>query len=128
MILRKKTTFIQAISHELEKRCANLSQDYPNVMHLSMLRPSPFTFIRASLSFCSISFMLFNSFKWLLQCFILLFGHFANHGIISICVHSPFKEETSKFQSRACLFIFELNLLPKLKRIKDLKMGQDITK
>ena len=84
MILRKKTTFIQAaISHKLEKRRADLSQDYPDVMHLSMLRPSPFMFIRASLSFCSISFMLFNSFKWLLQCFILLFGHFANHEIIS---------------------------------------------
>ena len=35
-----------------------------------------FMSIHASLSFCSISFMLFNNFKWLLQCFILLFGCF----------------------------------------------------
>ena len=34
------------------------------------------------LQFCSISFMLFNSFKSLLQCFILVFGHFGNHGFI----------------------------------------------
>ena len=81
MILRKKTTFIQAISHKLEKRRVDLSQDY-----LSILRPSPFMYIHASLSFFSISFMLFNSFKWLLQCFILLFGDFANHGVISFCV------------------------------------------
>ena len=60
MILRKKTTFIQAISHKLKKRRADLSQDYPNVMHLSMLRPSPFMFIRASLSFCS----MFHSTFW----------------------------------------------------------------
>ena len=36
MILRKKTTFIQTISHKLEKRRADLFQVYPNVMHLSM--------------------------------------------------------------------------------------------
>ena len=34
MILRKTTTFIQAISHKLEKRRAY----YPNVTHLSMSR------------------------------------------------------------------------------------------
>ena len=39
-----------------------------------------------------------------------------------------FKEETSEFYSRACFVIFKLNLLPKLKKLKDLKMGQDITK
>ena len=38
-----------------------------------------------------------------------------------------FKEKTSEFHSRAC-FICKLNLLPKLKKLKDLKMGQDITK
>ena len=38
------------------------------------------------------------------------------------------KEETSEFYSRACFVIFKLNLLPKLKKLKDLKMGQDITK
>ena len=39
-----------------------------------------------------------------------------------------FKEETSEFYSRACFVIFKLKLLPKLKKLKDLKMGQDITK
>ena len=39
-----------------------------------------------------------------------------------------FKEETSEFYSRACFVIRKLNLLPKLKKLKDLKMGQDITK
>ena len=33
-----------------------------------------------------------------------------------------FKEETSEFYSRACFVIFKLNLLPKLKKLKDLKM------
>ena len=32
----------------------------------------------ASLSFYCIAFTLFNSFKLLLQCFILLFGHFGD--------------------------------------------------
>ena len=39
-----------------------------------------------------------------------------------------FKEETCEFYSRACFAIFKLNVLPKLKKLKDLKMGQDITK
>ena len=39
-----------------------------------------------------------------------------------------FKEKTSEFYSRACFVIFKLNLLPTLKKLKDLKMGQDITK
>ena len=39
-----------------------------------------------------------------------------------------FKEETSEFYSRACFVIFKLNLLRKLKKLKDLKMGQGITK
>ena len=39
-----------------------------------------------------------------------------------------FKEETSEFYSRACFVIFELNLLPKLKKVKDFKTRQDITK
>ena len=38
------------------------------------------------------------------------------------------KEETSEFHSRACFVIFKLNLLPKLKKVKDLKTGHDITK
>ena len=38
------------------------------------------------------------------------------------------KEETCEFYSRACFFIFKLNLLPKLKKLKYLKMGQDIKK
>ena len=37
-------------------------------------------------------------------------------------------EETSEFYSKACFVIFKLNLLLKLKKLKDLKMGQDITK
>ena len=39
-----------------------------------------------------------------------------------------FKEETSEFYSRACFVIFKLNLLPKLKKLKDLKMGQNEAK
>ena len=39
-----------------------------------------------------------------------------------------FKEETREFYSRAGFVIFKLNLLPKLKKLKDLKMGHDITK
>ena len=42
--------------------------------------------------------------------------------------HSPFKEETSEFHSRACFVIFKLNLLPKLRKVKDLKTGHDITR
>ena len=39
-----------------------------------------------------------------------------------------FYEEMSEFYSRACFVIFKLNFLPKLKKLKDLKTGQDITK
>ena len=38
------------------------------------------------------------------------------------------KDENSEFYSRACFVIFKLNLLPMLKKVEDLKMGQDITK
>ena len=31
-------------------------------------------------------------------------------------------------KKRACFVIFKLNLLSKLKKLKDIKMGQDITK
>ena len=34
----------------------------------------------------------------------------------------------SEFYSRVCFVIFKLNLLPKLKKLKDVKMGQDIAK
>ena len=51
-------------------------------------------------------------------------GQFA----VSFFADYLFKEETSEFYSRACFVIFKLNLLPKLKKRKDLKMGQDITK
>ena len=47
---------------------------------------------------------------------------------VSLFADYLFKEETSEFYSRACFVIFKLNLLPKLKKLKDLKMGQDITK
>ena len=36
--------------------------------------------------------------------------------------------KTSEFYSTACFVMFKLNLLPKLKKLKDLKMVQDITK
>ena len=35
------------------------------------------------------------------------------------------KEESNEFYSRACFVIFKLNLLPKLIKLKDLKMGQE---
>ena len=38
------------------------------------------------------------------------------------------KKKRVNFCSRPCFVIFKLNLLPKLKKLKDLKMGQDITK
>ena len=38
------------------------------------------------------------------------------------------KKRVSEIYSRACFVIFKLNLLPKLKKVKDLKMGPDITK
>ena len=47
---------------------------------------------------------------------------------VSFFANYLFKEETSELYSRACFVIFKLNLLPKLKKLKDLKMGQDITK
>ena len=34
----------------------------------------------------------------------------------------------SEFYSRKCFVIFELNLLPNLKKVKDLKKGEDIKK
>ena len=42
--------------------------------------------------------MLFNSFKWFLQCFILLFGHFGCHEITSFCTYQKLieKQETKK--------------------------------
>ena len=47
--------------------------------------------INASLSFCCISFKLFNSLKWLVQCFILFFGHFGCHenNYIILCDIAP---------------------------------------
>ena len=39
-----------------------------------------------------------------------------------------YKEETSEVYSRVGFVIFKLKLLPKLKNLKDLKMGQDIIK
>ena len=39
-----------------------------------------------------------------------------------------YKEETSEVYSRVCFVIFKLKLLPKLKNLKDLKVGQDIIK
>ena len=68
-----KTTFIQAICHKLEKRRADFFKDYPNAIRFNLIHLWPSILL---LSFCCISFMLFNSFKWLLQCFVLLLGHF----------------------------------------------------
>ena len=48
--------------------------------------------------------------------------------VVSCLADYLFKEEASEFYSRACFVIFKLNLLPKLKKLKDLKMGRDITK
>ena len=50
---------------------------------------------------------------------LLLFFFFADY---------LFKEKTSEFYSRVCFVICKLNLLPKVKKLKDLKMGQDIAK
>ena len=47
---------------------------------------------------------------------------------LSVCNKRLLSATTSEFYSRACFVIFKLNLLPKLKKLKDLKMGQDITK
>ena len=45
---------------------------------------------------------------------------------------APIFRSRAIFNRRACLqasfVIFELNLLPKLKKVTDFKMGQDITK
>ena len=46
---KKKTTFIQAICHKLEKHRADLFQDYPNAIHLS---PSMLLFPFAVLLLC----------------------------------------------------------------------------
>ena len=45
-----------------------------------------------------------------------------------VFLQTLFKEEKSEFCLRACFVIFKLNLLPKLKKLKDLKTGQNITK
>ena len=73
MILNRKTTFIQAICHLTWKTLGTLFSSLPKC---TPSQSCPFVSIHASLSFYCISFIMFNSFKWLLQCFILLFGHF----------------------------------------------------
>ena len=77
--LRHKQDYSEKNSHKLEKRWAAFFQDYQNQSVSDNLRP--FVCIHASLCF-----MLFNGFKWLLQCFTLLFGHFGCHEITSFCV------------------------------------------
>ena len=54
--------------------------------------------------------------------------HAGKRPSVSFLADYLFKEETSTFYSRACFVIFKLNLLPKLKKLKDLKIGQDTTK
>ena len=83
-----KTSFIPTICHKLEKRRAAFFQDHPG--KCNPFHSCPFLSIHASLSFWSISFTLFNSFNWLLQCFILLFGC---HEITSFWVASQRKDE-----------------------------------
>ena len=41
MILRKKTTFIQAICRKFEKRRADFFQDYPNVIRFNLVHLCP---------------------------------------------------------------------------------------
>ena len=45
---------------------------------------------------------------------------------VSFFADNLLKEETSEFYSRACFVIFKLNLLPKPKKLKDLKMGVNV--
>ena len=41
MIVRKKTTFIQVICHDFEKRRAEFFQDYPNVIRFNLVHLCP---------------------------------------------------------------------------------------
>ena len=49
-----------------------------------------------------------------------------NHFAVSFFADYLFKEETSEVYSRPCFVIFKLNFLPKLKKLKDLKMGRTL--
>ena len=75
MVLRKKRPLSRRC-HNFEKRHADFFQDYPNVIHFNLahLCPSMLFFPFA------VFVVLFNSFKWFLQCFILFFGHFGKKG------------------------------------------------
>ena len=63
MILRKNDLYPQVICHKLEKRRADIFQDIKP--KCNPFQSCPFVSIHASLSFCCISFMLFNSLEWL---------------------------------------------------------------
>ena len=56
------------------------------ITQMQSFQSCPFVSIHASLSFCCVSFVVFNIFKWFLQCFIPHFGHFGCHEITSFCV------------------------------------------
>ena len=64
-----------AQNEHLEKQQADFFQDYPNKIRfkLAYLCPSMLLFPFLEFRLCG--------FKWLLQCFILLFGHFGSHEI-----------------------------------------------
>ena len=90
----KKTTFIQAICHKLEKRRADFFQF--KITQMQFVSILSICVHPASRSFCCISSMLFNSFKWLLQCFVLLFGHFGWH----LKLHHSEAHSTGMFKLR----------------------------
>ena len=70
---------MQVICHKLEKRRADFFLDNPNAIRFNVVHLCPSMLL--SLSFCCISFELLSSFKWLLQCFDLRFGHFGCYEI-----------------------------------------------
>ena len=127
-----KTTHIQAICHKHEKRRAHFFLRLPKCNPFQSL---PFLSIHASLSFCSISFMLFNTFEWLLQCFILLFGHlcvmklhnFARPGSLNILLkftlESEAKRETKEYQNGGRSLFTSTTILNVSAREKQLRMG-----
>ena len=45
MILRKKTTFIEAICHKFEKHGVDFFQDYPNVIRFNLVHLCPSTLL-----------------------------------------------------------------------------------
>ena len=81
MILSKKRTLSRRFAINLKNVRADVFQDYPDAMQFNLVQlcPSMLLFPFAVLR------LLFNRFKWLLQCFNLIFGHFVCLEITSFC-------------------------------------------